>query len=187
VNADHPSPHRHFGGVIDMTIPNLADDAPRGPRGCRVGRCHNHTDRPIHARGLCQSCYVKHRRSVKKQKASCHPDRPHVAKGFCKNCYSNHIKKKLPHWRRSLVWRRASLKYNFGITLEQFNELFAAQNGKCAICQKEFGKEYKNRANVDHCHATGKVRGLLCFRCNTSVGVFENFGELASKYLEKWK
>jgi hypothetical protein len=59
------------------------------------------------------------------------------------------------------------------------------QNDVCAICFKEcmFGK----RLAVDHCHATGKVRGLLCSRCDTSIGKFEDSIELlesANKYLK---
>jgi hypothetical protein len=56
-----------------------------------------------------------------------------------------------------------------------------AQGGKCAICRQEAppGK----RLNVDHCHATGVVRALLCTRCNLAVGFYENHGQAAAEYL----
>lgn len=57
----------------------------------------------------------------------------------------------------------------YGITLEQYNNMLSYQKGNCAICE-EVPKENKNgvvvRLSVDHNHKTGKVRGLLCYKCN---------------------
>lgn len=64
---------------------------------------------------------------------------------------------------------------NYGITLEQYNELLAKQKGICAIC-KEPSPNGK-RLCVDHCHKTGKVRGLLCDICNKGVGHFRDNSE----------
>jgi hypothetical protein len=64
----------------------------------------------------------------------------------------------------------------FGITQEQYEEMFRRQNGRCGICQKRH-KPYKNgkgkvrNLSVDHDHETGKVRGLLCNRCNMALGM----------------
>ncbi len=70
--------------------------------------------------------------------------------------------------------RNTFLKNRYGITLEQYQDMWLAQNGKCAICGKsEMGKNTSgtpNSMNVDHCHTTGRVRGLLCNACNTSIG-----------------
>lgn len=67
------------------------------------------------------------------------------------------------------------LQRAYGITLEQYNELFAAQGGVCAICrQKEINitKEGEPRMlAVDHDHKTGAIRGLLCTYCNTLIGL----------------
>jgi hypothetical protein len=69
----------------------------------------------------------------------------------------------------------------YGITIEIFEAMVIAQNGVCAICKKpetrgkRMGK-FNNapwattRLSVDHCHVTGKVRGLLCQRCNIAIG-----------------
>ena len=62
------------------------------------------------------------------------------------------------------------LKYTFGISLEQYNEMLKKQGSVCAIC-KEKCKSGKNLA-VDHCHTTGKIRGLLCSNCNRGLGLF---------------
>lgn len=69
----------------------------------------------------------------------------------------------------------ARLKYLFGITLDDYNELFNKQNGVCAICGKpETVKScYSNnikKLSIDHNHITGQVRGLLCDRCNRLLG-----------------
>ena len=65
------------------------------------------------------------------------------------------------------------LKRNYGISLEQYNELFARQKGCCAICDKH-QSEQKRVMAVDHCHSTKAVRGLLCFECNTALGKFRD-------------
>jgi len=60
------------------------------------------------------------------------------------------------------------LKQKFGITLEQYEEILSKQNGLCAICSST--EKTGKRLAVDHCHKTGKVRGILCMKCNTSLG-----------------
>lgn len=78
------------------------------------------------------------------------------------------------------------LRRNFGITIEEYNALLEKQNGVCAICQS---KHKTMRLSVDHCHKTGKVRGLLCGRCNTGIGMLLDSPELvtaAKKYLESY-
>jgi hypothetical protein len=59
-------------------------------------------------------------------------------------------------------------KYNYGLTIDQYRELAAAQGALCAICMTPPAGRYG--LVVDHCHETGKVRGLLCQRCNTALG-----------------
>lgn len=59
------------------------------------------------------------------------------------------------------------LRYKFGITLEEYDALLDAQDGRCAIC----GARPEGRMlDVDHDHATGIVRGLLCNNCNRGIG-----------------
>jgi len=66
----------------------------------------------------------------------------------------------------------------FGITLDQYENLAAAQDNRCAICGKpETGK----RLSVDHDHQTGRVRGLLCGLCNTAIGKLNDDPALLEK------
>ncbi len=81
--------------------------------------------------------------------------------------------------------RAGHLRRKFGITSSAYAQLLAAQNGGCAICEQpcETGK----RLAVDHDHRTGQVRGLLCSRCNTALGLLRDdwaIVGLAAEYLE---
>lgn len=68
--------------------------------------------------------------------------------------------------------REYMLRTKYGLTLEQRDDLLAAQAGKCALCSTPIafsGKGLK-AAHIDHDHASGRVRGILCGFCNTSLG-----------------
>ena len=73
---------------------------------------------------------------------------------------------------RAHTQRKANLKHRFGMTLEEYDELFEAQNGGCAICGGSNASG--RRLAVDHDHETGTVRGLLCFECNVGLGKFKD-------------
>lgn len=79
---------------------------------------------------------------------------------------------------------RERLKGQYGITVEQYEEMLASQNGVCAICQNPPAK--KQRLHVDHCHTTGRVRALLCWTCNTQLGSYEKLRDQAAAYLAKY-
>jgi Recombination endonuclease VII len=60
----------------------------------------------------------------------------------------------------------------YGLTVDQYNAMAEAQGGVCYICRKP--ETVRTRLSVDHCHATGKVRGLLCLSCNNGLGWFQD-------------
>lgn len=66
--------------------------------------------------------------------------------------------------------RAAHLRNLYGLSLEDYDEMFRKQNGACAICKET----QKRKLHVDHNHNTGAVRSLLCMRCNTIVGYLES-------------
>lgn len=85
--------------------------------------------------------------------------------------------------------RNANLKTNRGIDLERFNEMFDEQDGRCAICKKEFIERAGRAIHVDHNHDTGQIRSLLCGNCNLMIGYAkENTDTLenAIAYLNYW-
>ncbi len=80
-----------------------------------------------------------------------------------------------------------NLKSSYGITLDDYNKMFSNQNGCCLICGVHQSKLSKS-LNVDHCHSSNKIRGLLCNICNQGLGLFkDNIGNLykAIDYLKK--
>jgi hypothetical protein len=69
--------------------------------------------------------------------------------------------------------REYDLNSKFGITGQQYEALFSEQHGSCAICgTSDFSYSRGERPHIDHCHETGKVRGLLCGHCNLGIGQF---------------
>jgi hypothetical protein len=89
-------------------------------------------------------------------------------------------------------WERR-LREVYGITVEEYDGMLAAQDGKCAICRKDEADEQRKDClethfSVDHCHSTGDVRGLLCNSCNLAIGKFSDDPVLllrAASYLLK--
>ena len=89
--------------------------------------------------------------------------------------------------RAHITMRRNHLKRKYNLTVDEMLELGKQQDNKCAVCRQEL--TYKDHGYaVDHDHKTGKIRGLLCFRCNRSIGQFEDDPMLlraAADYLER--
>lgn len=75
------------------------------------------------------------------------------------------------------AYSRAYLRRTYKIELEDFEQMMANQNELCAICHEvgfKMALTAKNLLVVDHCHTTGKVRGLLCHNCNRGLGLFKD-------------
>lgn len=93
----------------------------------------------------------------------------------CKNCISlRFTKEKL---------RDLHYKTRYKLELGTYDILYESLNGKCQICNRKFDKLY-----IDHCHITGIVRGLLCNKCNSGLGMLEDnrqYLENAISYLDK--
>lgn len=92
---------------------------------------------------------------------------------WCKRCYAERQ-------------REAHLRRAYGITRADFDQMLAAQNGRCAM---PFCGATEPRGpgtwHVDHCHTTGRIRGLLCSPCNIRLGVAEawflpNYADIAA-------
>lgn len=176
-----------------------------------------HPEERHYCKGLCKNCYQRmmHKqrapylaRYAKRGRhfcdpPKCHPDRPHMAHGLCDACYHRRLadaKRARGEKGYSTKWRREnpekaraairswSLRRKFGITVEEYDAMHAAQNGLCALCNRP-ERSLKKRLAVDHDHDTGAVRGLLCGPCNVVVGYIENqewFGKAAA-YLARHK
>jgi hypothetical protein len=83
------------------------------------------------------------------------------------------------------------LQREYKINYSQYMEMLKSQDDKCAICGSEGFKmqaHHKIKLVVDHCHSTGRVRGMLCHNCNRGLGLFQDsvqFLQSASSYLQK--
>ena len=90
------------------------------------------------------------------------------------------LRKKWREWAQASRYnepkknRSRSLKYLYGITVEQYEELLAKQDGHCAVCNRTPDQEKKGVLHVDHDHKTGAVRGLLCSNHNTALGLAQD-------------
>lgn len=87
-------------------------------------------------------------------------------------------KRRKKTWRWEIIWQK------YRLTEKDYNEMLESQKGLCALCESRPPK------HIDHCHASGKVRGLLCVQCNTGLGKFKDSEDLLTKavgYLQKFK
>ena len=79
--------------------------------------------------------------------------------------------------------RPATLKRKYGITVSQWDELFLRQGLKCAICGSTCSTKC-DKWHTDHCHTTGKVRGILCHNCNRGLGYLKDDPDLLSRGID---
>jgi hypothetical protein len=77
--------------------------------------------------------------------------------------------------------RTYNLKKKYGLTPNQFEQMFIDQAGRCGICNENMVKG--QLTHVDHDHVTGRVRGLLCNLCNTKLGWYEDNKDAIINYL----
>ena len=140
---------------------------------------------------------------------NCKLEKEHTSKGkWCVECVSEYNswyrtnKDPKLRIRREKFYKRGRFELSYldrrkdtqlykkyGISLLEYNKILAEQNECCAICEKHQSL-FKKKLMVDHNHITGKVRGLLCFRCNSSLGhleeslvLLENMKKYIIKYL----
>jgi hypothetical protein len=111
-------------------------------------------------------------------------ERERVGRGYCRPCANKYAKgwrsRNGDHSREyQRVWQRTK---KYGLTLEELEAMYEAQDESCAICSRHivlFGGQ--GGAHVDHCHRTRKVRALLCGSCNTAIGKLRDDPHLIRK------
>ena len=81
-----------------------------------------------------------------------------------------------PHYLQLVPTNSRNMETRYGISVKQFTRMLHKQRGACAICSVPFARH--RPPCIDHCHDTGKVRGLLCSLCNTGLGCFADNTEI---------
>lgn len=100
---------------------------------------------------------------------------------YCRPCHASYRLRKPPEFHRDYEMRR-----NYGIGIKEYDQMLANQGGVCAICHEKCIQ--KPSLAIDHDHETGRVRALLCGRCNQGIGLFRERLDLllaAATYLEE--
>jgi len=105
---------------------------------------------------------------------------------LCKDCNS----RKAKVWKKNNVEKNKTHHYQrkYGLTFADYGVILSQQNSRCAVCLTHFSDAQRGVLFVDHCHKTGKVRGLLCQNCNTAIGLLKDsplFCTKAAEYLLK--
>lgn len=164
---------------------------------CRLKRCSN----KVLARGLCGKHYARWRQTrgtdaeisdLRYQRITGGPctekdcNEPVMAKGLCRLHYQ-----RMRNRRDRARFPERYLGYHlnrYGITVEEYRKLEKRQRGVCAICKNpaSYARARDTRLHVDHCHKTGRVRGLLCYNCNVGIAKFSDDPQLlrsAARYV----
>lgn len=108
---------------------------------------------------------------------------------WCKDCWKDITALRRNGPKREIELRQRQNRHlirNFNITIEKYEQILESQNGNCAICGTN--PDYKRRLSVDHDHATGRIRGILCENCNRALGQFKDSAGIlrnAIKYIER--
>jgi hypothetical protein len=90
----------------------------------------------------------------------------------CRKCNSARVKASQTESSK-LKAKESSLLRQYGMSLADLREMYEAHDGRCGICKIEHPFSGPGSLVVDHCHDTGKVRGMLCGRCNSAIGLFK--------------
>lgn len=147
---------------------------------------------------LCRLCWNKETREyrlrnpemVKKVNRSAYlknrEERIKYASEYAKSNPMVKVKTRENHKKKFPEYSRMSTLKKYGLTIESFNQMLEETDNCCWICKDRFVR--KEDANVDHCHTSGKVRGILCSACNTALGLARDNETILSsmiKYLQK--
>lgn len=128
---------------------------------------------------VCKDCsrtpeeveFGKHPKTIDRLSIVCKPcNRIRIKASMAK--YSPEKLAEIDERRKSDPYKSANLMRDFGVDLDFYNRLLSQQRNKCAICINNFTVD--DFPQVDHDHATGKVRGLLCRTCNMGLGMFKD-------------
>ncbi len=111
---------------------------------------------------------------------------------MCKICANKERKKNYKKNRNKTLFNayKRNIKIRYGVSIEDYDAMLKKQKNKCAICESTSNNRKRaERFCIDHCHSTGKIRGLLCHNCNVLLGKLKDSIAMCKKvviYLESF-
>lgn len=145
-------------------------------RVARIPDCHPEREHMAH--GQCRPCYGvdwrnRNRGHVATYDRSYQQAHPELRPRKVRQAQASYGRNRPAVLDRTRAWKLTRV---YNLTVEEYDALLAAQGGTCAICrQPETATDRRGRIrrmSIDHDHETGELRGLLCQRCNTGLGMF---------------
>lgn len=126
--------------------------------------------------------YERNAEKLREQSRQYRADNPKIVKALKQSYYERHreeIIQKVKVWQvanreRKYIWNRKRQLARYGLTIDEFDGMLQSQGSKCAICENAF--KSTQDTHVDHDHATGLARALLCRQCNQALGHLERDG-----------
>lgn len=173
------------------------DGLARECKGCKSARYYTQSKDTAHK----YRTQIEVRKDIERQEKICtvcdemkpfseFPANKRSKDGIANSCLSCRQKHSQTPAER-LKSRKSALKNKYGITDAKYKSVLAAQGGSCAICGNGHNVTsklgYAVKLHIDHCHTTGKLRGILCVKCNSGLGHFDDNLEglmKAVRYLE---
>lgn len=119
---------------------------------------------------------IQNKWSISAKKAEYHAANRDVRLAKSKEYYASNVDK----------FRTYGRSRRYGLDQSEFDAIFSRQNGRCAVCGVSLEPNGRH-THIDHCHTSGKVRGILCHHCNAALGYAKDNPETlrrAAKYIE---
>jgi hypothetical protein len=144
---------------------------------CKVAGCGE----PPKARGFCKRCYAREwMRAYRSEPSNADKVRANSRRYYEKNS------DKISLRRDRALERAYRLRRLYGVSPAEVDIMLRAQSNKCCVCKKEFSS--KKPPNIDHCHGTKNIRGILCNQCNQALGLLNDSQDAlraANEYLNQ--